>query len=237
MCNLVRSIIFSTTLMLLFFSAGDAAAAVDEALQTKGWNEFLFDGLQANRFTARDDGGIGVISQGGVSLLKMPVSIDIDTLPALQWRWCVTEAAPATSLSIKGADDRSLAIYVAFPFIAEEASAFERIERKIVEATVGKDAPGRILMYVWGGEENRGTLIESPHLGNSGMMKVLRPAESPKNQWFQETINIADDYQAFFGTYPPNPSFIAISADTDDTNSASRGIVTDIEFFGPTKAF
>jgi hypothetical protein len=44
------------------------------------------------------------------------------------------------------------------------------------------------------------------------------------------------DYREAFGEGPPNPAQIAISADTDDTRSTSRGFVADIAFIGRDEA-
>lgn len=216
---------------------GTANAGVDEALEDQGWAEMLFDNRKPNEFTISGQDGVNIVSKESVSLLRMPVEVDIEATPTLHWRWCLTEAAPSTPLSIKGADDRSLAVYIAFPFVAKEATPIERIRRKIVEAVLGKDAPGRVLMYVWGGELERETVVESPHLGESGMMKILRTASTPSHQWFRERIDIAKDYRAAFGSSPPNPLYIAVSADTDDTLSSSRGVITDLEFFGEDRVF
>lgn len=237
MLSTIRLLPRYVLLIFLYFSTGYAVAEVDERLQAAGWDELIFEKKLSNHFTAGDQGGIKVVSQGSVSLLKMPLAIDVETQPTLRWRWCVTKAAPATDLSVRGSDDRSLAIYVAFPFVAEEATAFELIERKIVESTAGKDAPGRVLMYVWGGDADRGTIVKSPHLGSSGMMTILRSAETPTGQWFSEAINIADDYERTFGTPPPDPLYIAIGADTDDTEGIAEGTVMNLEFVGPDRLF
>lgn len=214
-----------------------ALADVDQPLATQGWQEMTFDGKTTNRFALTKDGALQVDSDGSVSVLQKPLSIDIEATPILRWRWCVTEPAPATDLAIKGEDDRSLAVYVAFPFVPEEASAFEKLERKIVEKTAGPNTPGRILMYVFGGQGERGTIVPSPHLGEAGMMQILRPGGTPAGEWFEETIDITDDYRKAFGTEPPNPMSLAISADTDDTDSHSRGLVIDLGFVGEQRVF
>lgn len=215
-----------------------AFADVDQPLASEGWQEMPFDGKAANRFTLTKDGALQVDSNSSVSVLQKSVTVDIETKPILRWRWCVTEPAPATDLAIKGEDDRSLAVYVAFPFVPEEASAFQKMERRIVEKTAGPDTPGRILMYVFGGKRDRGTIVESPHLGEAGMMKILRPAAgTPAGEWFEETVDIAKDYRKAFGTEPPPPMSLAISADTDDTESRSRGLVMDLGFVGEPQIF
>jgi len=237
MLNTAQVLVRYSAFISFFFTMGCATADIDTGLQAEGWDEFLFDNKSANQFSLAEHGGIEVISESSVSLLRMPLKIDVETQPTLRWRWCVREAAPASDLSVRGADDRSLAIYVAFPFVAEEATAFELMERRVVEATVGQDAPGRVLMYVWGGDVNRGSIVRSPHLGDSGMMTILRSADAPTGQWFAEDIDIAADYKRAFGKPPPDPLYVAIGADTDDTASASRGIVMDLEFVASDRLF
>lgn len=233
----VRSVFFLTLFIVLALAPKDIIADIDKALQSKGWHEIIFGNKQRNQFNRLDNGGIEVVSHKSISLLQRPLTVDISAQPILRWRWCVAKAAPPTDLSIKGNDDRSLVIFVAFPFLEERATAFERIERKMIEATHGEDAPGRVLMYVWGGHEDRGTLVKSPYLGESGMMKILRPSSTPPGQWFTEEIDIARDYREAFGSEAPNPIHIAISADTDDTKSSSKGVVTDLRFVESAKIF
>ena len=205
-------------------------ADVGGSLRNLGWNEITFSNKAPNRFVALEDGGIEVSSDHGVSLLKKPVMVDLTEAPTLSWRWRVATSAPATDLSIRGDDDRSLAVYVAFPFVPEEAGFFERLERSIVERTMGADTPWRVLAYVWGGLGERGDQVASPHMGDAAMMTILRPGSAPTKQWFMEQVDVAADYWRAFGSEPPNPLYVAISADTDDTASMAEGVVTDLEF-------
>ena len=220
--------------LLVGFSA---LAGTDEALLADGWSDVLFDGKTPNRFEVFEDGGIAVTSDNSVSLLQRPLSVDLEKTPLLAWRWRVTEAAPATDLTVKGEDDRSLALYVAFPFVAEEAGVFERMRHAFIEKLTGKATPGRVLVYIWGGEGARGDRVPSPHLGNAGMMTILRPANTASGPWFDEAIDIAEDYRIAFGSEPPAPVSLAIGADTDDTLSTARAVVTDLAFIARSKAF
>ena len=49
---------------------------------------------------------------------------------------------------------------------------------------------------------------------------------------FAERVDIAQDYRESFGEDAPDPTQIAISADTDDTGSTSRGFVAALAFLG-----
>ena len=207
-----------------------ALAVVDKKLLADGWSEVLFDGKTPNRFEAHGEGGVAVISNGTVSLLQRPLAIDLQENPVLTWRWRVDQAAPPTDLSIKGEDDRSLAVYVAFPFQPEEASLMERMKHAIVESTVGSNTPGRVLIYVWGGEGVRGEHVSNPYLGKAGMTTILRPAGSATGVWQDESVDIAEDFKNSFGSEPPDPISIAIGADSDHTMSRVQAVIKSLTF-------
>lgn len=206
------------------------AMNVDSTLIADGWSEITFDGKTPNRFVPDQSGGVAVKSEESVSLIQRQLDVDLDETPFLSWRWQVAKAAPATDLGIKGEDDRSLALYVAFPFVTEEATAFERMRRAIVEKVAGKEAPGRVLTYVWGGSRERGEQVKSPYLGQSGMITILRPASTEASTWFEEIVDLKGDYLRTFGSKAPDPISIAIGADTDDTESMAEGVITNLNF-------
>ncbi|MEM9439135.1 MAG: DUF3047 domain-containing protein [Pseudomonadota bacterium] len=218
------------TIILAVFIGLPASATVDQALIAGGWHEITFDGKDANRFAPDTSGGISVLSDNSVSLIQMPIDVDLSKTPLLSWRWQVAKPAPPSDLSTKGKDDRSLALYIAFPFVSEEASAFERFRRSVVEAIAGERAPGRVLTYVWGGNGERGERVRSPYFGDSGMITILRPASATAGQWFDETVNIAEDYRRVFGSSAPDPVSIAIGSDSDDTLSLVEGVIADVGF-------
>ena len=218
-------------LALLFALApGMADAVVAPELLAEGWRELPNPDKKENVFRLTPDGAIEVVSEDSVSTLYKPVEVDIRGRPILTWRWRVDEPAPATDLSVKGQDDCSLAVYVGFPFDPGKASFFERMKRPLIESWVGENAPGRVLRYVFCGSHEPGEIVESPYLGSAGVIKVLRPADSPTGVWFKERVDLEADYRQAFGDEPPNPTQIAIQADTDNTHSASRAYVADIAF-------
>jgi hypothetical protein len=220
----------SAVLLVILLAAASAAADVDPELEQRGWEAVTFDDKAENDYRLGEDGAILVVSDRSVSLIQQAVSIDVETTPILVWRWRVDEGVPPTDLARKGGDDRSLALYVTFPFRPEEASLFERMKRGMVEAVAGEAAPGRILSYVFGGDAERGTFLESPYFGAGGMTIVLRPATAAKGEWFEERVDLAADYERVFGSTPDDPTHIAISADSDDTGSSVRAVIEDISF-------
>ena len=174
-------------------------------LKAAGWRELEVSGKKANRFVGQPDGSIEVISASSVSRLYRTLQVDLKATPELAWQWRVDEAVPPTDLTRKGEDDTALTIYVGFPWDPERASFTERLKRPLVEALAGENAPGRVLAYVFGGKQPRGEVVASPHLGSAGFMRVLRPADSPTGEWFEERVDLAKDYRQGFGEDPSNP--------------------------------
>ena len=217
-------------ILLAAFAPRVAEATASAELQAQGWREIANPSKAENAYRASPEGAIEVVSNNSVSTLYKPVDANLEERPMLTWRWRVEEPAPATDLSVKGEDDCSLAVYVGFPYDPDQASFLDRLKRPLVESWAGENAPGRVLRYVFCGRHQPGEVVESPHFGSAGLIRVLRPADSPTGQWFTEQVDLAADYRLAFGEEPPDPTQIAIQADTDDTKSASRALVADLAF-------
>jgi Protein of unknown function (DUF3047) len=219
--------------LLLILAPRIVDATVGPRLQAQGWRELANPNKAENAYSASPEGAIEVVSNNSVSTLYRPVDANLRERPTLTWRWRVEEPAPATDLSAKGQDDCSLAVYVGFPYSSDQASFFDRLKRPLVESWAGEDAPGRVLRYVFCGRHQQGEVVESPYLGSAGFIRVLRPADSPTGKWFTEQVDLAADYRLAFGEEPPDPTQIAIQADTDNTESQSRALVADLHFAPP----
>ena len=74
----------------------------------------------------------------------------------------------------------------------------------------------RVLLYVWGGAHTRGDVLPNPYLGARGRSVILRPAGTGGAS---ERVDLARDHQRAFGQAPQNLVGIAISSDSDDTDS------------------
>jgi len=218
----------------LLVGAGASAAIADRA-PIEGWLEMTFAGKRENAWTATDENGIRVVSTSSVSVLYRSVDAELGETPCLSWRWRVDETMGPTNLARRGYDDRPLAVYVSFPYLPEQAGFWERFWRPFVELAKGPDAPGRVLSYVWGGYRERGETLASPYLGASGRLKILRSGDAPTERWFDERVDVAADYRRAFDAPPPDPMQVAISADSDDTDSRSVALIRNLAF-GPCAA-
>ena len=216
---------------------GGARADLDEALIQAGWSEFTFDDKLANRFVrpAGQPDVIQIDTDNSVSIAYLPFTarqVNLKRTPYLTFSWRRLGPAVDTDLTQKGGDDRTLAVYVAFPYQPERASLKERLLRPFVEASEGADAPGRVLTYLWGGGQRRGRWFENPYTGSAGWMQILQLPSDPEQVWFSHQIDIRADFKDRFGYPPPNPSYIAVAADSDDTKAMFSAQVKTLGFSG-----
>ncbi|HCS71922.1 MAG TPA: hypothetical protein DIW51_18340 [Rhodospirillaceae bacterium] len=221
----------------LFLATGAVSLAVAGGdtlpadLVARSWEQMTFDGKRANRYSACGDDCIAVDTDSSVSLIGRPVAVDLAQMPVLTWEWKVDRPVAATDLTVKGRDDRALALYVTFPYDPDTATFSESLLRPLVELARGKDAPARTLSYVWSGDATTpGTVVASPYFGDVNVMIVARSGHAPLGTWLRETVDVAADHERVFGRRPLRASHVLIGADSDDTGSRNRGFVRGISF-------
>ena len=208
--------------------AGGAAVALlpgaARAVEPAGWKSVGFPFIKSNSFSEIDRGLIQVDGKRASSILYRAVSIDLGQTPHLAWRWRVDSGPPATDLSVRGDDDRALAVIVGFPYDVAKATTAERREHRMMGFLLGRDAPGRSLHYVWGSGQPRGTVIR-PAKTEAHRFVVLRSATEPAGVWRTESVDVAADYRRIFGEAAPRVVQLAISSDGDDTRTTVRAAV------------
>ncbi len=218
----------ATGAVSLAVAGGDALPA---DLVARSWEQMTFDGKRANRYSACGGDCIAVDTDSSVSLIGRPVAVDLAQMPVLTWEWKVDRPVAATDLTVKGRDDRALALYVTFPYDPDTATFSESLLRPLVELARGVDAPARTLSYVWSGDTTTpGTVVASPYFGDVNVMIVARTGSAPLGIWLRETVDVAADHERVFGRRPLRASHVLIGADSDDTGSRNRGFVRGVSF-------
>lgn len=177
------------------------------------WKEQRFSLFSGNDWQQSAD-GVSVVSDGAVSLIWTALSPAQGNVRKASWRWSVAQSVPATDLTQKGGDDRDLSLY--FVFMPEDVAAQNRNAsiRKLLSV---KEA--RVLMYVWGGEHARGSVLSSPYLGARGKTLIMRKAGTGDHR---ENVDLATDYTKAFGGAKTTLVGLAVSADSDDTDSTLK---------------
>jgi len=136
------------------------------------------------------------------------------------WSWDVSQGVPATDLRQKGGDDRNLSLYAVFLPEADAKALKGAGIRKLLSAE-----SARVLVYVWGGAHNRGDLLDSPYLGARGKTIILRPSGNGSHS---EKVDFARDFKRSFGGQAGALVGLAISADSDDTDTSIKGSISGL---------
>lgn len=207
---------------VLGFLAAVLSLNAGSALATSfgDWKEQRFSLFSGNEWLQSQD-RVLVTSDDAVSLIWTPVDSSSGGASIAFWTWSVESSVPATKLDQKGGDDRNLALY--FVFMPQEVLDDNRGAsiRKLLGV---KEA--RVLMYVWGGDYGRGQVLSSPYLGPRGRTIVQRSTGIGK---YSEVVDLASDYLRAFDEQKTQLVGLAISSDSDDTNSKIRAQLENLE--------
>ena len=191
----------------------------------KGWQEIVFEDKVSNRYSSCGDDCVRVVSQSSVSMVGRRVKKALTSTSVLSWDWKILKPAPLSDITLKGSDDRALALYITFPYDSDTASLGERVLRPMVELIEGENAAGRMLSYVWAGHGRRGDLYRSPFHGAANVMIVKRNSSDLVGKWLHEKVNLVEDYERAFDSKPKEILELLIGADTDDLMNSSIGLV------------
>lgn len=189
---------------------GGPAAAAGPVPFDQSWQEQRFPRLAANSYAFRGK-TLGLRSEGAVSLAWRGLDASFWSARQAEWDWQVDAGTPPTDLTRKGGDDRNIALYFVFVPRDRAEDASESSLRRLL-----RDRDARVLVYVWGGAHDRNQMLDSPYLGDRGKTVVLRPSGSGAHR---ETVDLAGDYARAFGGSPGALVGLAVSGDSDDTDS------------------
>jgi len=153
---------------------------------------------------------LGVVSDGTVSLLYRPVPAEMWEASSASWRWQVRQGVAATDLRVKGGDDRNLAVY----FIFVDRDSAQKLSRRSARRLL-RNKNTRALVYVWGGDYPRGTVLDSPY-GNGVLKTVIARGAGVGD--FLENVDLAADYARAFAGQRGVLVGVGITADSDDTD-------------------
>ncbi len=225
----VRTTAFICWLVVVaFITNASESTAKDLTLADIGWNELTIPGKTPSQFRLTEDRAIAILSDASVSVLFRTLTSQEEISRILVWRWRVDVSVPATNPAEVGKDDRDLAVHVWFA--DNEAEGLWEYLGDAIKNVLGIPQIGKVLTYVFGGTGERYRRLVNPHHDPDGVIVILRPSGTKTGKWFSERVNFVADFEQAFGKAPPNPKYVAISADSDDTKSYGAGRIAGLMF-------
>jgi len=186
---------------------------------SNGWQEQRLSLFSSNDYSFGQN--LGLISEGSVSIAWTRVGRGDWGTNGASWSWTVEQSVPPTDLSRKGGDDRNISLY--FVFVPEALAP--GLEGANIRSLLGNEDV-RILQYAWGGNHSRGQAIPSPYgPSGQGVTIALRQAGTGSQN---ESVDLAADYARAFGGQKGALVGLAVSGDSDDTDSVIRAAIGNL---------
>ncbi len=207
------------TLCSAVFAIAATAASAGPVSFSSGWKEQRLSLFSSNDYSFGSS--LGLVSKGSVSIAWTRVPQSDWGATGASWRWSVEQSVPATDLAKKGGDDRNISLY--FVFVPE--SVAPSVANANIRSLLG-NRDVRIIQYAWGGNTARGRIIPSPYgPAGQGVTIPLRKAGTGSHS---ESVNIASDFSRAFGGGNMALVGLAVSGDSDDTNSVIRAAIGNL---------
>jgi hypothetical protein len=131
-------------------------------------------------------------------------SFESSHYPFLSWRWRVEQLPTGADESVKRGNDSAAGVYVLF-------------DSRVLP---------RVIKYVWSSSLPVSTRLKSPHYRRARII-VLQSGPATDGAWYQETVNIYQDYKELFGGEPGKVEGIAVLTDSDNTQTQAEADYDD----------
>jgi hypothetical protein len=195
-------------------------------LAGQGWKILTFRSLTPVNYAAEGADRLTIRADKASSLIWRGLDENLWPKRTARWRWRVQTGVAPTDLSIKGSDDRSIALY--FVFARDEAAARSAKGSASLSSAMWWSS-GSALVYVWGGNAARGSIVASPHMGSSGKLVIRQPAGASDGKWLPEQADLMADFRRAFGRAPGPLVGLAISSDSDDTGGLNVAAIEGLQ--------
>ena len=176
---------------------------------------------------------VEVTSQASMSLLARPITVDLAATPVLCWRWRIGATLSQADMLRRDGDDYAARVYVSLRLPASALGLGLRAQLALARAMWGQDLPDAAINYVWDNRQPVGTIRPNAYTDRAQMV-VLRSGNGDAGRWVWERVDVRRDVMRLFG---PGAEAVqlAISADTDNTQSFARSGFADFHFVAPDR--
>ena len=190
------------TVIIGRFSTGDLS----------GWTKKSFKG-ETQYGLKQEDGGLILLadSRGTASGLVKEQAVDLKLTPILHWRWKMIQLPGSRDERTRQGDDYAARVYV----IKRGGLAFWRT---------------KAINYVWSANQTKGAVWENAFAGKNAMMIAVRGKNDSTGVWFEESIDVPEDFKRLYGEEISTLDAVAIMTDTDNAGGHAIAEYGDIYF-------
>lgn len=200
---------------LLVSAAASAAVPAFSADGLDAWTHKRFEG--ETRYELTGVAGQQVVDarcDGSASGLYLEREFDLTATPRLQWRWRMLSGVQADIDHRQKAGDDALA-------------------RVYAVTKTGVFAwQARALNYVWAHNDSAGSQWPSPYTDKNHQIAMNVGAQN-EGEWVTHTVDLAQDFQRYFGIQARRIVAIAIMSDCDNSASTAHVQFGDLKLLPP----
>ena len=201
--------------------------ALDPELEAQGWTLLTRNRVPPTTFELDGDGSIVITVDGSNALIYKPAAAQPEEASELHWSWRVDNVTNEPASFDPAADpDWPVAVYAAFEVDKQYVGWWRRLLNRLRFSAAGLPDTGKILTYVWSLNEPPGPPGPSPYLPYSQTIQVLQTGES--TGWRAEQRELRADFEMAWGHPAGRLLYIAVSADGENTATASRARIRNL---------
>jgi hypothetical protein len=214
-------------------SAGTTAAqSIELPLEPDQWQEVLVGkDIRPNSFAFETVDGqpeLRIESNTSMSMMAMPIEVDLSKTPLLCWRWRVNRVLEKADMTERFGDDYAARLYLSVAIPDSEQSLGLRLQLGLARSIWGEQVPDGAINYVWDNRQPIDTTMPNSYTDRVTMV-VAQSGPDRVGQWTQQSRNIAKDIKQHF-TSGAKPIQVALAADTDNTQETVIAQFADIRF-------
>lgn len=187
----------------------------------QGWEHLKFRSLKPNTFNTAGN-RVDVVSQGTSSILYHILPTDLFASRRAEWMWRVDSSVPPSDLTNPDNDDRNLGVF----FVNASDDLAARVRPGTSISSLLRSRNVQVLMYTWGGNNPKGTVIPSPQAKDRLRNIVQRRPETGE---FRESVDLAADFQRVFGVEMRNLVALAVSSNSENSGNRVQAQVSDLQ--------
>lgn len=207
--------------------------AINEQFETlDAWIPITFPEIEnhSEYDVVQIDGGTALktSSKSSASGVRCIQEFNVYEYPVVRWRWKVDNVYEKGNLEEKAGDDYPLRVYIMFKYDPEKASFGEKVQYGLAKLIYGEYPPQSSLNYIWANRPHKKRIYSSTYTDRAQLV-IVRAGSEDTGSWWEQEINILDDYMQAFGRQPPSYASIAIMNDSDNTGESAVSYMSYIQ--------
>lgn len=218
----VSSIVLFFLFAVWSVSAVDGTLFEDDFKSLTGWKSIKLPLAKNPSYynIIEEDGKtiLECISKNGASSLQSDKVFDVYEFSSVKWRWRIANVLENGDVTKKNGDDYPIRVYVNFVYDEKSAGAGYKFRYNFVKATYGLEIPQYSLNYIIESKLQNEDIYDNPFDPENSKIIIKRSGGEAVGKWFDENINIVNDFKKVYGFDPPKKAYVAIMCDTDNTH-------------------